>query len=327
MSRFIFASCFLLLVFSTVFAEAPAKPDERPAALADPIAKVNGAPITLKMLNQAFEERIPVTGHRNLSDKRLAEIRGEELDKLIVRELLYQEAKKLGIKADSKEVKSEFSKVAARFPSGKKFKEALIRQGLTASEVREGLQRQLMIRDAVEQEVYLKITVTDDGLQTYYEGHRDQFVMPDAVRLRQILIRVDPGGSELDWETGRKKAGELSDRIRAGEDVASLAAQFSDDEETKAKGGDTGLLHQGRLPFLEMEEEAFSHSVGGVSDPIRILQGYIVFKIEEKRLSKPLKYDEIDKRLLRNEMTSSVAGKRLTEWIAGLKAKADIKIY
>jgi parvulin-like peptidyl-prolyl isomerase len=327
MSRLIFASCLLLLVFSNVFADEPAKPADRPKALTDPIAKVNGVPITVKMLNQAFEERLPATGHRNLSEKRLAEIRWEELNKLIVREILHQEAKRLGIKADSKEVESEFSKIKARFPTEKKFKETMNQQGLTPSQVREGLVSHLMIQKLTENEVHSKITITDDELKAYYEGHREQFVMPEAVRLRQILIRVDPGGMEPDWDAARKKAQEISDRIRAGEDVASLAAQFSEDDETKAKGGDTGLIHQGRLPFSETEEAAFSRKVGDVSDPIRTLQGYVVFKIGEKRPSKQLAYGEVDKALLRREMKSSATDKRLAEWITGLKAKADIKFY
>ncbi|MBI3609371.1 MAG: SurA N-terminal domain-containing protein [Nitrospirae bacterium] len=293
----------------------------------DPIAKVNNTPITVKMLKQAIEERIPATGHRSLSQNRLFEIRQEELNKLIVRELIYQEAIRLGIKVESNEVEAEFSRIAGRFPSEKQFKENLDRQGLTPSDVREGLGRYLMIRKVTEQEVRSKIVLTDDELKTYYDGHREQFVIPDAIRLRMILIKVEPGGSEPDWEEGRKKAQGLADRIRAGEDAASLAAEFSEDDETKVNGGDTGLLHQGRLPFTDMEEAAFSRKVGDVVDPVRLLQGYVVFKIEEKRPSKPLSYEEVDKELLRREMKTSAIEKRFAEWAAGLKTKAEIKIY
>lgn len=288
------------------------------------MAKVNEATITVKMLNQAMRERIPTTGHRMISEKRLSEIREEELEKLIVRELLIQEARRLGIKADSDEIASELEKLKGRFPDDKQFEEALRRRSLTLADVREGLERHNLIQKVVDREIYSKVHLTDSDLKEHYEGHQEQFRLPQQIRLRLLLVRVDPSGLREDWERGRKKAQELSDRARKGEDFASLAIQFSDDKETRQKGGDTGLLHQGRLPYKELESVAFSHNVGKVSNPVETLYGYVVFKVEEKRPSKQLAYGEVNKGFLRREMRESAVKRRLDEWIAGLKARADI---
>ena len=58
---------------------------------------------------------------------------------------------------------------------------------------------------------------------------------------------------------------------------------ISADLETRGQGGDTGLLHQGRLPFPELENVAFGQEVGSVGDPVGTLRGYIVYRVEEKK--------------------------------------------
>lgn len=318
--------CFLSTVFCPLSSIALAQEPKNPPNL---IAKVNGMDITVRMLNEAMEERIPFTGHRTVSEKRFSEIRKEELDKLILQELLFQETKRLRIKVDRKEVESELDKIKARFPSEDQFQLALKRQGLTLSDLRQGLERRHLIQKVIDQEVHSKISPTDGDLKDYYEGHREQFVIPEQIRLRLILVAVDPSGVAEDWEEGRKKAQGLSDRAKASEDFGSLVAQFSDfeDEFGRERGGDTGLLHGGRLPFQELEPVAFSYHVGEVSEPVRTLYGYVVFRVEEKHPSKPLSYEEVNKELLRREMRSSAAEKRLEEWIKDLKAKAEITIY
>ena len=298
--------------------------ESSPENLDEVIAKVNDVPITVKMLKQAMQERIPTTGHRMVSEKRFSEIRQEELEKLIVKELLVQEARRFRIKADPEEIESELKKIKDRFPDKKQFEQALQHQGMTLADVRKGLERHNVIQKVVDQEVYSKVQMTDSELKEYYEGHQERFKVPEQIRLRLILVRVDPSGMRKDWEAGRQKAQELADKARAGEDFASLAIQFSDDEVSRQKGGDTGLLHQGRLPFKELEPVAFSHNVGEVSHPVETLYGYMIFKVEEKRPSKQLAYDEVNKEFFRREMTETAAKKRLDEWITGLKAGAEI---
>jgi parvulin-like peptidyl-prolyl isomerase len=312
------------------FAQEAASPASKTEKMEGPervIAKVNGAPITLKMLNQAMEERIPAIGHRMISEKRFSEIRREELDKLIVQEILVQEAKRLGMKAEPAAVEAAMKKIRDRFQTEKQFKEALDRSSLTLSDIRQGIERQVLVQKVTHREVESKIAITDADLKEYYDGHKEQFVIPDQIRIRLLLVAVDPAGIAQDWEEGRKKAQDLADRARKGDDFAALVSQFSDDDEvSKQRGGDTGLLHRGQLPYQELEAVAFSHDVGEVSNPVRTLYGYVVFKVEEKRPSRQLSYEELNKELLRREITTSAIERRWAEWIKELRAKADISI-
>jgi parvulin-like peptidyl-prolyl isomerase len=292
-----------------------------------PVASVNGVEIRLSDLQKAMEERIPETGHRNLSQRRLAEIQSEELNNLIGQEVLFQEAKRLKIKVTPASVEAELKKIEGRFPSEEKYRQALKDQGLTREDIRAGVERYLAIKQLTDQEVRSKISIGDDEMKHYYDGHREQFSRPPQIRLRILLIRVDPSGLQADWDKARQKAQELADRARKGEDFGKLVREDSDDTELKAKGGDTGLLHQGRLPYAELEGMAFDRAVGSISDPVQTLYGYVVFKVEEKQPAQQMAFDDLNKDLLRKEMQESATDAKLKEWMDGLRAKAEIKIY
>ena len=330
MNRFVLISYVLFLVFNTGALAQEGSPPVKAESPERVIAIVNGVAITVKMLNQAMEERIPATGHRTLSEKRLAEIKKQELDKLIIRELLLQEALRLGMRADPKEIESELKKIKGRFVSEDEFRLALHRQGLTPSDLRKGLERHLLVQKLIK-EARSKVTVSPEDLKRYYDEHPDQFVLPEAVRLRQILIKVDPGGSRQDWGEGQKKAESLIAQARqttsGGSDFAELARQYSEDETTRSQGGNAGLLHRGMMDLKEVEEEAFSLPVGEVSRPIQTLYGYFIIKVEEKQPAKQLSFSEINKDLLKQEMQESASQRNIQDLIANLKVKADITIY
>jgi len=292
-----------------------------------PVASVNGVAITLGELNRAMAERIPETGHRSLSEKRWTEIRAEVLDNLIVQEILFQESKRVGIKVSPDSVDKEVQSIQARFPSREAFQKAVEAQGLTPDEIRSGVERYLAIRQLTDQAVLSKISITDDQMKSYYNGHREQFTMPEQIRLRVLLIGVDPSGRSEDWEQGRLKAQGLADRAKKGADFAELVRQNSDNTEFKAKGGDTGLVHRGRLPYAEVETAAFAEPVGAIGGPVRTLYGYVVFQVEEKKPAQPMAFENLNKEFLRKEIKESATQAKLKEWIDGLRSKADVKIY
>jgi peptidyl-prolyl cis-trans isomerase C len=292
-----------------------------------PVASVNGEKIFVTDLNRAISERIPETGHASISEKRWTEIRREELDKLIGQEILVQEARRLEIKVTPESVEAEVRKLQFRFPSREAFLKAVKAQGLTLDEIRTGVERYLAIKQLSDREVRSKVSISDDQMRSYFDGHREQFTQPEQIRLRILLVGVDPSSLSDGWEKGRQKAQELADRAKKGEDFEALVRQFSDDTEFKARGGDTGLLHQGRLPYAELEPGAFAREVGSISEPVRTLYGYVVYRVEDKKPAQRMAYENLNKELLRTEMQESATQAKLKEWIDGLRSKADVKIY
>ena len=161
----------------------------------------------------------------------------------------------------------------------------------------------------VKMEIVDKITVSEDDIRAYYDAHKDDFQTPEMIRVRHILIKVDPGASEEDKLKAKEKTEDILKKIKSGEDFAKLASELSDDTMTKPKGGDLGFMSRGRLvkPF---EDAAFALKPGEVSEIVETQFGYHIIKAEEKKDAGVEPYetvkDRIQQRLLQERIQSEV---------------------
>lgn len=80
----------------------------------------------------------------------------------------------------------------------------------------------------------------------------------------------------------RKLAADLAVRLRAGEDMATLVKQYSEDPASNTKGGDIGYVTtSGTLP-QEIKAASLGLVKGSVSDPVRLSTGFYVLRCDEK---------------------------------------------
>ncbi len=99
----------------------------------------------------------------------------------------------------------------------------------------------------------------------------------ESIRASHILLNVPPGKDSIEvW----KRARELYQRAKKGEDFAQLARNFSSDG-SATKGGDVGWFGKGRMvkPF---EEAAYKAKAGEVVGPVRSLFGLHIIKVTER---------------------------------------------
>ncbi|MCH7977923.1 MAG: peptidylprolyl isomerase [Acidobacteria bacterium] len=141
-------------------------------------------------------------------------------------------------------------------------------------------------------------TVIQTGEVTeYYESHQAEF---EQLKLRGIFVSFQsgaapagsppqPGGGQAGsakpqrTETeARAKAESLMNRIRAGEEMATMARTDSD-HASFAKSGDFGFV--GRSQFTpEIANAVFALKPDLVSEPLRDPGGFFLFRVEEKRV-------------------------------------------
>ena len=129
------------------------------------------------------------------------------------------------------------------------------------------LTRMIRIRKAKLVSEYERRTIDATVADGEVEEYIDREGLARAVRLGEIVV--------ADLET----AEEAARQIEAGVSFADVASKLSMNEETAARGGDTGRFATKDAIIPVIAEKLFGLAVGSVSDPIRIGKRYVVFKI------------------------------------------------
>ena len=136
-----------------------------------------------------------------------------------------------------------------------------------------------------------------------------------------MYVKINP--SEPDGgKKAKERAKEAYSKIKSGSDFAQVAMTYSNDM-SRIKGGEMGFVHRGMMP-QDIEKAAFSLKVGQISEIIETDIGFHILKVEEKRASRQVSFDEI-KEKLKNELTESMQKNRLEGLIKRLRENAKIQ--
>lgn len=298
-----------------------------PALAGEPVAAtVNGVPISLETVDRAVNEKVPrISGHGSISESRRVALRAEVLEDLITEELLVQEAKRRGLTVAASAIDEEAVKVKKRFPSDGDFTRALARNGISDEQFRKGLERHLLARQVLDREVISKVTVTEQTMKAYYEADPSRFVVPDQAQYRQLVIAVDPGGSAEEWKAAQVRAASRAKQARGGKNFAALTKAQSQDRDSREQGGEMGWVHRGQLEHDD-ETAIFGLKPGEVSEPVRTLRGYAVYQLVAKKPQRPLRYNELNKERLADELRRAEIARLRSAWLSDLRHRAKVEI-
>lgn len=223
--------------------------------------------------------------HGKPDDDALAAFQREVGNKLVNDILLTQEAKRRKLKPDPAAVDQELQKYDRHYandpnwPKARKRVLPIITKKLQDENIR--YQLETLVRNVPPP--------TTKQLQEYFAAHPDKFTSPPQPKISVILIRVDPSSTDEEWRKATEEADGLVKRLRAGEDFATLARDYSGDV-TAEDGGDMGYLHTGMLPGLP-EQTVSKLQPGETSDPIRLLEGVAIFRLTDRIQPPPLNFE------------------------------------
>jgi peptidyl-prolyl cis-trans isomerase D len=171
-------------------------------------------------------------------------------------------------------------------------------------------------------------TANAGRIETFYRENAARYDSPKKVRARHVLARVAPGGDD---EAARKRVEAAADRIRKGEDFAKVAAEVSDDENTKTRGGELGFLTES-LVDPAFAQAAFGLAAGQLSEPVRTASGWHVIQVEQVVDAQKVPLDQvrldIARELVVNERAAKLAGDAARAALADAKkgARKPVKL-
>lgn len=211
------------------------------------------------------------------------------LQDMINREVVFQEAKRLGISMDPQRLEKELAQIKESYgtETDEEFESALLRQAGTSLEaLRQELTYQYLLRELATRE----ISIADEQVQSVFNHNPKRYYQPLQVRLWQIVV------------ASRAEADQVQTELKQGANFQTLAKERSIDPVTAASGGDMGWVS---LSASELPDEAVTVIAdlgkGKTSDPVPLGDSYAIFHVSERREAKQLTFAEV-KEDLRREM-------------------------
>lgn len=299
-------------------ARAAAPESAAPAAAV--FATVAGAVIT----RAEYEDALTAAArakfyHGKPPEGEVAKLQRDVADKMVARVLLLRAAARRGLSPDAAEVEQAVQVYEQRYGKSERWQRE---RAQTLPRLVERL-RQDNLLARLEKDVRAAVVADAAAAERYYRSHPEKFTEPERLRVSLILLKVDPAARPELLAAADAQARALVARLREGADMAELARLHSN-HESAAQGGDMGYLHGGMLPG-GADEVLKTMQAGQISDPVRVLEGIAVVRLDERGAARLTPFEAVVARAEQLQLSES----RDAAWdafVAALRRDAPVQI-
>ena len=155
-----------------------------------------------------------------------------------------------------------------------------------------------------EAKVGQKMTVPEGELRRMYEARKEEFRIPERVKVRHILLKTTGKPAE-EIPKLQARAEELLKQIKAGADLGELARKNSEDTGSASKGGDLGWIVRGQT-VKAFEETAFSQKPKQISNVVKTEYGFHILQVLEKEDARLKPFEEVKDQLAQERKRQAV---------------------
>lgn len=194
------------------------------------------------------------------------------LSRLLVNRLVMNESRRFKVTVTSEDMKTVKDQILQQFNGSEADaeKEIQSRYGWTLAQFMDEI---------------AKPSKLEEKLQTAFESDTSdatkQFAT-EEVKASHILFQVSASSTPAQDEQIKKKAQDVLDRVKKGEDFAALAKEFGSDS-TKDTGGDLSWFGRGMM-VKEFEDVAFALQKGQIAQELVKTQfGYHIIEVTDRR--------------------------------------------
>lgn len=278
--------CALLLVF-----HAAAGNQSSGAGQNDVFAQINDLTISKNEFEAIFQAAVRHKYyHGKVVAAELEDFRKQVVEDIVTQELVFRQAQQTGLQPDRSKIDAgldAFNLKNANNQDWEARREKIIPQLI------ERLERQDLI-EKMEARVRNVPRPEAEQVKQYYLDNPDKFTEPKRLWVSVILHKVSPASTENVWVEAEAAVGMLKRRAEAGEDFAALARKHSG-HLSAATGGDLGYLHLGVLEE-NVQQMIETLEVNQLSDPLRVLEGITLFRLNGMQPAKLKSFDEVKER-------------------------------
>jgi len=303
------------------------------------LVKVNGEILTKTDVEQlqvsALRANNPnITAADLQNDVALRKMLDEVTPRVIVNAidemLLVQRGKELGLKMSDEQFNGILANIRKenKLDTEEKFQAALKQEGLTIPGLRKAFEKQMLINRVQQQDVFSRISISEEESRAYYDAHKAEFLTNESVTLRELFVRAattspaeGASAAQAAMTAAREKAEQVRQRVLK-EDFGTVAGEISD-AASKANGGLIGPLGTDELN-PDIQKLLATMKVGQVSEPIDAGNGYRLLKLDARVPRKQATFEEARDQIADKVFNQRRAGEVL-KYLERLRAQAIIE--
>jgi len=287
------------------------------------VAIVNDDIITLSQFKKAHDQiyqmlRSQLQGEE--FQRQYDRMKKELLESMITELLLLQEAKNRGLNvAEQVRLTIDNIKQENGMNSDEELMLAMRRQGIDFEAWKNQMEENIMRQGVIVTEVDRNIVIEDSGTVNYYKSHPEEFTDPIEYKLKAIYISSQQRSSE----EAEKLKQEISSKVAAGEEFASLASAYSEGPEKETQG-DLGRFKEGELA-KDLEEAVVNLKTGETTPWLKVQDGWYLLCLEEKKERRLKAFEEVKKQI-EEKIFAERRQEMLQKFLEELKERSYIKI-
>ncbi|WP_018168119.1 peptidylprolyl isomerase [Thioalkalivibrio sp. ALMg9] len=203
------------------------------------------------------------------------------MERLIVERVQLQEAERVGINIDEMTLNRAMENIAREnrmtLPQ---LRQALMQDGVDFNAFREQIRHELTVNQLQRRQVDQRIRVSDPEIADLIASESGAIDRGVRYRIAQIMVPLPQGADASQIAEAREKAEALRQRVREGEDFATVAISESQGPQA-LEGGDLGWRSAGEIPGM-FAREAVLMRTGEISEVLRSPGGFHIMKLLDR---------------------------------------------
>jgi peptidyl-prolyl cis-trans isomerase SurA len=209
-------------------------------------------------------------------------LRQQVLERLVLQEIQMQRANKDGIKVSDEMLNTALEDIAKRNNlTLSQLPQALAAQGIDYAAYRDDMRREITLSLLRQRDVLQHIVITPREIDQYLDRQAHTPSERNEYNVSHILIAVAQDANQAQLEQASKRATDVYDRAKGGEDFAKLAVAYSNSQ-TALEGGAIGWRKGSELPTF-LADVVAKLKPGEVSEPLRTPTGFHIVRLNAVR--------------------------------------------
>jgi peptidyl-prolyl cis-trans isomerase SurA len=209
-------------------------------------------------------------------------LRQQVLERLVLQEIQLQRAAKDGLKVSDEALNGALEDIAKRNKlTLSQLPSTLASQGIDYGLYREDMRKEITLSMLRQRDVLQHIAVTPREIDQYLDRQAHTPSERNEYNISHILIAVPQEASQEQVEQATKKAQDVYQRAKGGEDFARLAVAYSNSQ-TALDGGALGWRKGSEIPTF-LADTVAKLKPGEVSEPLRTPTGFHIVRLNEMR--------------------------------------------